>query len=60
MGVVIAVDAMGGDTAPQTVVEGARAAIADGDLSILLVGDEAVLGPLVGGAAGIRSEEHTS
>ena len=48
MGVVIAVDAMGGDTAPQTVVEGVRAAVASAELSVLLVGDAAVLGPLGG------------
>ena len=50
MGVVIAVDAMGGDTAPRSVVEGVLAATASDDLSVLLVGDEAVLRPLVGAA----------
>lgn len=49
MGVVIAVDAMGGDTAPQSVVEGVRAAVDSADLSVLLVGDEGVLQPLVAG-----------
>ncbi|MGI9117326.1 MAG: phosphate acyltransferase PlsX, partial [Gaiellales bacterium] len=48
MSVVVAVDAMGGDTAPQSVVEGVRMAVASGGLSVLLVGDEAVLRPLVG------------
>ena len=48
MGIVIAVDAMGGDTAPLSVVEGVRAAVASSDLSVLLIGDEAVLAPLVG------------
>ncbi len=48
MGIVIAVDAMGGDTAPLSVVEGVCAAVASSDLSVLLVGDEAVLAPLVG------------
>ena len=50
MGVVIAVDAMGGDSAPRSVVEGVLAATASDDLSVLLVGDEAVLRPLVGAA----------
>lgn len=54
MGVVIAVDAMGGDTAPQTVVEGVLAAVDADDLTVLLVGDEGVLRPLVGDAAGIE------
>lgn len=49
MGVVIAVDAMGGDTAPHSVVEGVRAAVDSADLSVLLVGDEGALRPLVAG-----------
>ena len=49
MGVVIAVDAMGGDTAPLSVVDGVRAAVESADLSVLLVGDEGVLHPLVDG-----------
>jgi len=48
MGVVIAVDAMGGDTAPLSVVEGVRAAVESSELSVLLVGNEAELRPLVG------------
>ncbi len=46
---IIAVDAMGGDAAPLSVVEGVRAAVADGDLEVLLVGDEALLRPLIEG-----------
>ncbi len=48
MSVVIAVDAMGGDTAPESVVAGVLAAVTDSDLHVLLVGDEALLSPLVG------------
>ena len=54
MAVVVAVDAMGGDSAPDAVVEGSLAAVADGGLSVLLVGDEAVLAPLVAGAQGVE------
>jgi glycerol-3-phosphate acyltransferase PlsX len=49
VGVVIAVDAMGGDSAPLSVVEGVRAAVDSAELSVLLVGDETVLRPLVDG-----------
>ena len=54
MGVVIAVDAMGGDSAPASVVEGVLAAVASDALSVLLVGDEAVLAPLVDGVRGVE------
>ncbi|MEM6795874.1 MAG: phosphate--acyl-ACP acyltransferase, partial [Acidobacteriota bacterium] len=40
----IAVDAMGGDFAPRSVVEGALVAAAEG-ISVVLVGDEARIGP---------------
>jgi glycerol-3-phosphate acyltransferase PlsX len=44
----IALDAMGGDHAPQTNLEGARLALArHEDLFVLLVGDEAKLRPLL-------------
>lgn len=44
MGVRVAVDAMGGDHAPRTIVRGAVQALADeSDLSLVLVGDEAVV-----------------
>ena len=45
----IAVDAMGGDDAPGVVVAGALAAAKEG-LPVCLVGDEAILRPLVGRA----------
>lgn len=43
---LIALDAMGGDRAPGEIVAGAAAAATDG-LDVVLVGDEAVIGPLV-------------
>ena len=44
---VIAVDAMGGDNAPQAIVEGVNQAIADfKDIEIQLYGDEAKLRPI--------------
>ncbi len=54
MGVVIAVDAMGGDGAPEDVVAGVRMAVEDGSLTVLLVGDPAVLNPLVAHRPGIE------
>ena len=42
----IALDAMGGDRAPSATVEGACRAVREG-LPVLLVGDEAVLRPLI-------------
>ena len=42
----VAIDAMGGDHAPSATVEGACRAVRDG-LPVLLVGDEAVLRPLI-------------
>jgi len=44
----IAIDAMGGDHAPDEIVAGALLADRDGIAEILLVGDEARLRPLVG------------
>ena len=47
----IAIDAMGGDNAPESVVEGAvQAAKQWGDTEIILVGDSAKLEPLLGAA----------
>lgn len=46
---VVAVDAMGGDRAPEAVVAGARLA-AEAGISVLLVGQEPVVGPLIEGA----------
>ena len=43
--VTIAVDAMGGDNAPQAEIEGAIAAVRSYDLKIVLVGREEVLQP---------------
>jgi glycerol-3-phosphate acyltransferase PlsX len=43
----IAVDAMGGDSAPQEVVAGALLAAAEYDVEIVLVGDEAQVAPLI-------------
>lgn len=45
---LIAVDAMGGDNAPHEIVEGALVAQADG-MDVVLVGDEAILRPLLEG-----------
>ncbi|MGH9041702.1 MAG: phosphate acyltransferase PlsX [Acidimicrobiia bacterium] len=45
---VVAVDAMGGDRAPDVVVEGARIVVAEG-IQVLLVGQEPVVGPLLNG-----------
>lgn len=49
----IAVDAMGGDRAPEEIVAGALAAAHEYDAQILLVGDEARVAPLVRGAKNI-------
>lgn len=46
----IAVDAMGGDYAPEEIVAGALAAKRDFGYQVVLVGDEARLAKLVGGA----------
>jgi len=51
----IALDAMGGDHAPGPIVAGAvRAAAADPELSVVLVGDQAQVEPLLAGAAAAR------
>jgi len=42
----IALDAMGGDRAPQNTVEGACRAVREG-IAVMLVGDEAVLRPMI-------------
>ncbi len=44
----IALDAMGGDKAPDEIVAGAHRAVAELGVSILLVGQPEVLGPLAG------------
>ena len=51
----IALDAMGGDHAPGPIVAGAiRAAQADPELRIVLVGDQAQVEPLLSGASAVR------
>ena len=45
-GLPVAVDAMGGDRAPDEVVAGARQAAKDLGIPVLLVGDPASLGEL--------------
>jgi phosphate acyltransferase len=55
--VVIALDAMGGDRAPEEIVAGGVAAAEQLDVDVLLVGRPEVLGPLVpAGARGVRIE----
>jgi glycerol-3-phosphate acyltransferase PlsX len=51
---VIAVDAMGGDSAPQEIVAGALMAHRDGLGTIVLVGDRERIEPLMEGERGIR------
>jgi glycerol-3-phosphate acyltransferase PlsX len=43
----IAVDAMGGDRAPESIVEGALLAVRELGVQVLLVGDQAVIEPLL-------------
>jgi phosphate acyltransferase len=50
----IAVDAMGGDHAPEEIVAGALMAAAEFDADILLIGDEARVRPLLRGDAAER------
>jgi glycerol-3-phosphate acyltransferase PlsX len=45
----IAVDVMGGDRGPETILEGALDAARQGDLSLSLVGDEHLIGELLAG-----------
>lgn len=57
----IAIDAMGGDHAPQSTVEGALAAAKEwSDIEIVLVGDEAVLAPMLKDAPVNLSIHHAS
>src|SRR5438270_601902 len=52
----IALDAMGGDDAPKAIVAGAvRAVTVDPDLRVVLVGDEAQVGPLLASAGAVRN-----
>ena len=51
----IAVDAMGGDNAPQALVEGANRAVQEfSDIEILLYGDEAKIKPYLTAGERIR------
>jgi glycerol-3-phosphate acyltransferase PlsX len=45
--VKIAVDAMGGDNAPQAVIEGAALAVRELDCTVILVGDREIIEPLL-------------
>ncbi len=64
----VALDAMGGDHAPEEIVAGAKLAEADGKAEILLVGDEARIRPLLGDSrmqvihapASIAMDDHPS
>lgn len=51
---LVAVDAMGGDDAPEAVVAGALLAHRDGLARVVLVGDRARIAPLLGGETGIE------
>jgi glycerol-3-phosphate acyltransferase PlsX len=51
----IALDAMGGDHAPEPIVAGAvQAVAADPELVVVLVGDQARIEPLLGSVGGVR------
>jgi glycerol-3-phosphate acyltransferase PlsX len=55
MSVVIALDVMGGDKAPEIVIEGADLALGrNPELRFLLFGDEARIGPLLAGRPALR------
>lgn len=56
-GLVLAVDAMGGDAGPGPVIEGAARVAASLDAHFVFFGDEAVLAPLVGGASSLAGAE---
>ena len=56
---LIAVDAMGGDSAPREIVEGALIAAGNG-VEVVLVGDEEQIAPLVEGRVGSVSIRHAS
>ena len=53
----IAVDAMGGDNAPQAVIEGCVAALAEMDAGIILVGKEEVVRPELEKYKGMYDED---
>jgi glycerol-3-phosphate acyltransferase PlsX len=49
MGITVAIDAMGGDRAPDEIVAGALSAATDLGVNVLLVGREDAIAPLLGG-----------
>lgn len=55
----IAIDAMGGDNAPEEIVKGALAAAKQGGLDIILVGDREKIQPFLGEVPGNVSVLHT-
>ena len=56
----IAIDAMGGDNAPDEIVAGAILALRDGGVRLSLVGDEARIRPLLGADADAIDVVHTA
>lgn len=60
----IAIDAMGGDHAPEPIVDGALDALAaDADLHVILVGDKSRLEPLIAKSPGVAARiefDHTT
>ena len=53
----VALDAMGGDKAPDEIVAGAHRAVAEVGVDVLLVGQPDVLGPLAGDLAVLPASE---
>ena len=53
----VALDAMGGDKAPEEIVAGAHRAVEELGVAVLLVGQPEVLGPLAGGLEVIPASE---
>ena len=50
----IAVDGMGGDFAPQAIVEGAESAANEGNAEVVLVGDETLMKPFIHNTRGLE------
>jgi glycerol-3-phosphate acyltransferase PlsX len=50
----IAVDAMGGDFAPQAIIQGAESAANEGIAEVVLVGDEILMKPLIHSTRGLE------
>ena len=51
---IVAVDAMGGDHAPRSEIEGARQAVREASVEVILVGDEPRLRSAIGAEPGVR------